>query len=154
MDRARRKNKELESTVRSLVRVLRDGQCTLAEVGEHIQNQTLRRYLLMESLRRANFRAELENVLHQHGIGDVDGSATTHGALHRAWAGVKSALHAGDDAMLATAEDAEEEARDAYRKALNADLPLPVRQMIVEQRTHILLAHDYLREQREGLKAA
>lgn len=154
MDSAGRKNREFETTLRSLIRVLEDSQRGMAEIGERLRDQTLRRYFLMESLRRANFRAELENVLHRHGVADVQETGSAKGALYRAWAGLKTALGAGDEAMLATAERAEEEARDAYRDAMNAELPVPVRQMVVEQRTHILIAHDYLREQRAGLKAA
>ena len=154
MDWARRKHFELETTLRSLIRVLEDSQRGMAEIGERLRDQTMRRYFLMESLRRANFRGELENILHQHGIADINESGTAMGIVYRAWAGLKAALGAGDDAMLATAEQAEEEARDAYRIALNAELPVPVRQKVVEQRTHILIAHEYLREQREGLKAA
>ena len=154
MDWARRKTHELETTLRALIRVLGDSQRGMAEIGERLQDQTLRRYFLMESLRRANFRGELENILHQHGVADVNESGTMTGKVYRAWAELKAALGAGDDAMLETAEQAEDEARDAYRVALNAELPVPVRQKVVEQRTHILIAHEYLREQREGLKAA
>jgi uncharacterized protein (TIGR02284 family) len=154
MDSTRRKEQELESTLRSLIGVLEDSQRGMAELGEQMKDQTLRRYFLMESLRRANFRGELENILHQHGVADVHETGTAAGAIYRAWAGLKAALGAGDEAMLKTAEEAEAEARDVYRIALNVELPAPVRQKIVEQRTHILIAHDYLREQREGLKAA
>ena len=154
MEWAKRKNQELERILRSLIRVLEDSQRGMAEIGERLNDQTLRRYFLMESLRRANFRGELENILHQQGIADVNESGTAMGVVYRSWAGLKSALGAGDDAMLATAEQAEDEARDAYRMALNAELPVPVRQKVVEQRTHILIAQEYLREQREGVKAA
>jgi uncharacterized protein (TIGR02284 family) len=154
MDWAKRKTQEMETTLRSLIRVLEDSQRGMAAIGERLQDQTLRRYFLMESLRRANFRGELENILHQHGVADVNEGGTAVGTVYRAWAELKAALGAGDSAMLATAEQAEDEARDAYRMALNVELPVPVRQKVVEQRTHILIAHEYLREQREGLKAA
>lgn len=154
MEWANRKSRELETTLRSLIRVLEDSQRGMAEIGERLKDQMLRRYFLMESLRRANFRGELQNTLHQHGVKDMDEGGTAVGAVYRAWAELKAALCAGDDAMLATAEQAEDEVRDAYRMALNAELPLPVRRKIVEQRSHILIAHEYLREQREGLKAA
>jgi uncharacterized protein (TIGR02284 family) len=145
MEWAGRKNQELHATLRSLIRVLSDSQRGMAEIGERLKDQTLR---------RANFRAELENVLHRDGVADVLEGGTATGALYRAWAGLKSSLGAGDEAMLGIAEHAEEEARDAYREALNAQLPVPIRQTVVEQRTHILIAHDYLREQRQGLRAA
>lgn len=154
MDWSIRKTHVLEMTLRSLIRVLEDSQRGMAELGQRLQDQTLRRYFLMESLRRANFRGELENILHQHGVADVHEPGTATGVVYRAWMGLKAAFGAGDEAMLRTAQDAETEAREAYRVALNAELPARVRQKIVEQRTHILIAHEYLCEQREGLKAA
>ena len=65
------RKRELESTLKSVINVLEDGQKGMAEIGEHLKDPTLRRYFLTESLRRANFRAELENVLHRQGIHDV-----------------------------------------------------------------------------------
>ncbi|HEY5055065.1 MAG TPA: PA2169 family four-helix-bundle protein [Acidobacteriaceae bacterium] len=148
------KVQELESTLRSLIGVLEDSQRGMAEIGERLKDQTLRRYFLMESLRRANFRGELENILHQHGVADVRESGTAVGAVYRAWAELKAALGVGDEAMLKTAEESEAEALDAYRIALNVELPVPVRQKVAEQRTHILIAHEYLQEQRAGFRAA
>src|SRR5665213_41695 len=99
------KVQELESTLRSLIGVLEDSQRGMAEIGERLKDQTLRRYFLMESLRRANFRGELENILHQHGVADVRESGTAVGAVYRAWAELKAALGAGDEAMLKIAEE-------------------------------------------------
>jgi uncharacterized protein (TIGR02284 family) len=153
-DGSSRKNREFVRTLRSLIRVLEDGQKGMAELGECLQDPALRRYFLVESLARANFRGELENVLHRHGVADVHETGTASGALYRAWAGLKSTLGAGDCALLKTAERGEDDARDAYRTALAADLPLPIRQLLTEQHTHILIAQNFLRQQRDGQKAA
>jgi len=153
-DGSNRKNQELVRTLVSLIRVLEDGQKGMAELGERLHDPALRRYFLLESLTRANFRGELENILHRHGVADVHETGTASGALYRAWAGLKSALGAGDHALLESAEQGEAETRDAYRIALAADLPLSIRQLLTEQHTHILVAQDYRREQREGQKAA
>ena len=61
----------------------RDGIVAFADIGEHLKDETLKRYFLAESLKRANFRAELENELHRAGMADVKESGTTAGALHR-----------------------------------------------------------------------
>lgn len=148
------KSRELVSALKSVINVLEDGQRGMAEIGEHLKNQSLRRYFLAESLRRANFRGELENVLHRHGIHDVRESGTVSGALHRAWAGLKAKLGGGDDTLLETAERGEDEANQAYRYALERDLPTPVRQVLTEQQTHILMANNYIRNHRDTPKAA
>jgi uncharacterized protein (TIGR02284 family) len=147
-------NRELETALKSLVNVLEDGQKGMAEIGQHLKDPTLRRYFLAESLRRANFRAELENVLHRRGIHDVHETGTVSGSLFRAWAELRAKLGAGDQTLLETAERGEEEAKSAYKSALDRDLPGPIRQLLTEQQTHILMAQNYIRSLRDGLKAA
>ena len=148
------KNYELESSLKSVIDVLEDGQRGMAEIGEHLKDEALKRYFLAESLKRASFRGELESELHRHGVADVHESGTVSGALHRAWAEVKAKLGGGDQTLLETAEQGEDEARQAYNDALRQNLPLPVRQLLTEQQTHILMSHDFVRSQRDALKAA
>ncbi len=154
MASAEGRNDQLQSVLKSVVNVLEDGQKGMAEIGEYLKDETLKRYFLAESLKRANFRGELENVLHRHGVADVKQSGTATGALYRAWMGWKAKLGGGDRTLLDTAEQAENEAKDAYKDALNQDLPAPVRQLLVEQQTQILTSLDFIREHRNALKAA
>jgi uncharacterized protein (TIGR02284 family) len=148
------RRRELESALKLVINVLEDDQKGMAEIGEHLEDPPLRRYFLAESLRRANFRAELENVLHHQGIHDVHETGTATGTLLRAWAGLKAQLHGGDQTLLETAEQGEDETRGAYKDALDRDLPVPIRQLLTSQQTHILTAYDYIRSQRDMLKAA
>jgi uncharacterized protein (TIGR02284 family) len=148
------KNEELESALKTVINVLEDGQKGMAEIGEHLKDETLKRYFLAESLKRASFRGELENELHRHGVADVHESGTVTGALYRTWAGLKAKLGGGDHTLLETAEQGEDEAKAAYKDALNRELPLPIRQLLTEQQTHILMSHDYVRAQRDASKAA
>jgi uncharacterized protein (TIGR02284 family) len=150
----RSRNRELELVLKSLVNVLEDGQKGMAEIGEHLKHPALRRYFLTESLTRANFRGELENELRRRGIRDVHENGTVQGTLHRAWAGLKAQLGAGDHSLLETAEQGEDEARRAYKDALARDLPEPIRQLLVQQQSHIMAARDYLRGYHDALKAA
>ena len=148
------KNSELESALKSVINVLEDGQKGMAEIGDHLKDAALKRYFLAESLTRASFRGELENELHRHGVADVHESGTVEGALHRAWAGLKAKLGGGDHTLLETAEEGGDEAKRAYNDALEQDLPLPVRQLLTTQQTHILTSHDFVRSHRDALKAA
>ena len=101
-------------------------------------------------MKRANFRGELENVLHRHGVHDVHETGTTEGALYRTWAGLKAKLGGGDETLLKTAEEAEHEAKDAYADALKQELPLPIRQLLTEQQTQILISHDFISNARKA----
>lgn len=152
MATAEGKNDELQSALKSVIQVLEDGQKGMAELGEHLRDESLKRYFLAESLKRANFRGELENVLHRHGVADVHVGGTMTGALYRAWAGLKASLGGGDQTLLETAEGAENEAKQAYQDALRQDLPLPIRQLLTEQQTQILSSIDFIREAKAGMR--
>ena len=147
------KNYELETVLKSVINSLEDGQKGMAEIGEHLKDEMLKRYFLAESLKRANFRGELENELHRHGVADVHETGTTSGALHRAWADLKAHLGGGDHTLLETAEQGEDEAKAAYADALDQELPLPIRQLLAEQQAHILSSHDYIKSHRDALKS-
>ena len=148
------KNRELVLALKQVINVLEDGQKGMAAIGEHLKDTTLRRYFLVESLNRANYRGALEEELHRHGIRDVHESGTVRGTLTRAWAELKAKLGGGDYTLIETAEQGEEETLKAYKDALDRDLPLPIRQLLVGQQTHILNAADYLRSSRDAGKAA
>jgi len=148
------KNSELESSLKSVINALEDGQKGMAEIGEHLKDDSVKRFFLAESLKRASFRGELENELHRHGVADVHETGTASGAVYRAWAGLKAKLGGGDHTLLETAEQSEDGTRDAYKDALDQELPLPLRQLLVEQQTHILSAHDFIRAQRDKHKAS
>lgn len=146
------KEKDLESTLRSVINTLQDSQKGFADIGEHLQDETLKRYFLAESLKRANFRAELENELHRHGVHDVHETGTTSGTIHRVWGDLKAKLSSSDHTLLETAEQGEDVAKKAYQEALEKDLPLPIRQLLTEQQSHVLTSHDYVKRARDERK--
>jgi uncharacterized protein (TIGR02284 family) len=141
---------ELESTLRLVIETLIDGQEGLQKIGDDLKDETLKRYFLAESLRRAQFRGELEAVLHQEGIHDVNESGTASGTVHRVWANLKAKLGGGDHTLLATAEEGEDEAKAAYEDALKKELPFPIRQILATQAAHIATSHDYVKAARDG----
>src|ERR1700741_1219842 len=105
---------EMQLALNSLITTLLDSQKGFADIGNHLKDESLKRYFLAESLKRASFRGDLEEVLHQSGVHDIKESGTTTGSLRRAWADLEAKLHAGDHALLATAERAEDQAKEAY----------------------------------------
>lgn len=147
------KQHEMQRVLLSVINTLQDSQKGFADLGEHLQDETLKRYFLAESLKRASFRGDLEEALHQNGVHDVKESGTTVGTLHRVWGDLKAKLGGGDHGLLDTAESGEDEAKKAYADALNQELPLPIRQLLAEQQAHILASHDYVRNHRDALAA-
>jgi uncharacterized protein (TIGR02284 family) len=145
------RHNEMKLALDSLISALLDSQKGFADIGEHLKDDTLKRYFLAESLKRASFRGDLEEVLHQNGVRDIKESGTTVGTLHRVWGDLKAKLGGGDHTLLETAEQGEDEAKKAYADALDQDLPLPVRQLIAEQQAHVLSSHDYVKSHRDAL---
>jgi uncharacterized protein (TIGR02284 family) len=145
------KNKEMERVLLEVITSLQDGQKGFAEIGEHLKDETLKRYFLAESLKRASFRADLEAELHRAGVHDIKESGSAAGAIHRVWADLKSKLGGGDHTLLSTAEAGEDDAKATYKDALEQELPLPIRQLLNEQQAHILTSHDYVKRHRDEL---
>jgi uncharacterized protein (TIGR02284 family) len=144
------KNRDMETVLLDVISSLEDGQKGFADIGEHLKDESLKRYFLAESLKRANFRAELENELHHAGVHDVKESGSVAGKLHRVWGDVKASLGSSDHSLLETAEQGEDAAKKAYKDALEHDLPLPIRQLLSTQQAHVMTSHDYVKAQRDA----
>ena len=144
------KNKEMETVLLDLIKTLEDSQKGFADIGDHLKDISLKRFFLAESLKRANFRAELENELHRAGMADVKEGGTVTGAIHRTWGDLKAKLGSGDHGLLETAEQGEDEAKKAYAKALEHDLPLPIRELLVEQQEQVIASHDFVKTSRDA----
>lgn len=149
MPQPSRELQQAESAMQSVIDSLLDSQEAFQQIGDELKDESLKRYFLAESLKRAEFRGEIESVLHREGVHDIRESGTTAGTVHRAWAELKSRLGGGDHTLLATAEQGEDATTQAYEKAIDARLPLPVRQMLTSQAAHIRLAHDFVKAARD-----
>ncbi len=145
-------NKEVEETLLSVVQSLIDGQEGFETIGEHLKEESLRRFFAAESLQRAQFRGDIEEILHQEGLHDVKEKGTVGGAMNRTWGDIKAHLGGGDHTLLETAEAGEDAAKKAYQKALEKELPLPVKQLLDSQYAHIVISHDYVKAARDSRK--
>ena len=145
--------KETESVLKDVIETLIDGQEGFKDIGEKLQDDTLKRYFLAESLKRASFKGELEDVLIKSGVGDAyKETGSVAGALHRTWGDLKAKFGVNDHSLLETAEQGEDKAKKAYADALKHDLPLPVHQLLSTQAAHIQTSHDYVKAARDSRK--
>ena len=145
-------NKELITTLHDVIQSLIDGQEGFQNIGEHLKDQTLKKYFLAESLKRSEFRGELETMLHTEGDHNPKESGSVSGAIHRTWGDLKAHLGGGDHTLLETAEQGEDAAKKAYQDALNKELPLTVKQLLQTQNAHIQKSHDYVKTARDSSK--
>jgi uncharacterized protein (TIGR02284 family) len=141
-----------ESTLRSIIDVLIDSQQGFQKIGEELKEESLKRWFLEESLRRAEFRGDLETVLHQEGVHDIKEGGTVGGKVNRVWGELKAQLGGGDHTILATAEEGEDAAKKVYAEALAKYLPHPVRELLTRQAAHIQESHDFVKAARDSGK--
>src|ERR1035437_6651847 len=71
--------KEAEGALRLVIEALIDGQEGFQGIGDSLKDETLKRYFVAESLKRAQFRGDLETILHQDGVKDIKESGTAAG---------------------------------------------------------------------------
>jgi uncharacterized protein (TIGR02284 family) len=145
-----------EAALHSVIEVLIDGQEVLRKIGEELKHEPAKLHLLAESLKRAEFRGELETLLHQEGVRDIEESGTPEGTVYRIWAEVKGKLGGGDHTLLVTAEQCEDSARELYAKALQNEpaIPFPIRQLLASQAAHIERSHAYIKAARDEASRA
>lgn len=60
------KRNEMNLALNSVISILIDSQKGFADIGEHITDAKLKQFFLTESLKRASFRGDLEEILHQN----------------------------------------------------------------------------------------
>ena len=136
---------KVESTLKDLIEILRDGQQGFKELGHRLQDAEAKRIFLEETQRRAEYAAELENELHRMGVHDVNVSPSRIGKVRLLWGEIQASMAGGQKALLSTAVRSDEIASKAYGDALKEDLPLPLREMLDRQRAHIERTQDKIK---------
>ncbi len=145
--------KDTEKVLRDVIESLIDSQEGFKDIGEKLQDDTLKRYFLSESLKRAQFKGDLEDVLIKEGVSDAwKEKGSVSGALHRTWGDLKAKLGGGDHTLLESAEQGEDTIKKTYADALKHDLPLPIHQTLSTQAAHIQTSHDYVKAARDSRK--
>jgi uncharacterized protein (TIGR02284 family) len=145
-----------KSTLKNLVKTLRDGQEGFSHASENVKNPRLKELFARFSLQRAKFAGELEAELLSLGEKDPEKEGSSvGGAIHRTWIDLKAALTKGDDhGVLSEAERGEDVAKKAYKDALEEnDLPAPIRAIVTKQAAEIQAAHDEVKALRDATKA-
>ena len=135
---------KVESTLKELVDTLRSNQEGFGELGHRLQNDRAKRFFLEETQVRAEYAAELENELHRMGVHDVKASISPRSKARHLWGEIQASL-AGQKALLSTAEKGDDAAIEVYTSALKEDLPLPLREMLQRQLTHIQRSRDQVK---------
>jgi len=143
--------KEIISTINSLIETLKDGQEGFKQAAEAVKDSNLKSLFNEYSMQRSRFAGELQAEAVQLGEPDPETSSSASGAMHRAWINIKSAVTSGDDhSILAECERGEDSAVKEYQEAIeDSELSSPIREIVRRQYSEVKSAHDRIRQLRD-----
>lgn len=143
--------KEIISTLNNLIETLKDGQEGFKQSASGVDDPQLKTIFDSLSLQRSKFAGELQSEVVKLGDAEPEDSSSATGAMHRTWINIKSAVTNRDrHAILAEAERGEDSAVDAYKDALEEDLPAPIKDIVTRQAAEVKSAHDKIRNLRDA----
>jgi len=145
---------QVREILQDLIENNRDGQNGYREAAEHVTDSEIRSFFQEQSLERARFAGELEQLIRDFGEADPDRTGSIAGTLHRKWIDAKAALGGGDHTILESVEQGEDAAKRAYEKALNGSLPANLLEVVQRQAESVRAAHDRVKMLRDQLKKA
>lgn len=144
---------EKKEIIAKLIETCKDGQEGYRQAAENIKNHETKNFFQQQSSERGRFAQELQ----QMEVGQTEGkkeSGSVSGAMHRAWIDLKSKLGAGDEAILSSVEQGEDNAKQTYQEAIEAGLPAELSTIVQRQYTSVKAAHDKVKSLRDSAKAA
>lgn len=145
---------DIIDVLENLIETCKDGQQGYLDAAEHVKRQDLKGYFNQQSQERAHFAGELEAELPRLGESDKKVTGSASAALHRAWIDAKVSLGGGDKAILESVEKGEDNAKEAYQKALDAALPGNLAEIVRRQAASVQKAHDKVKMLRDTAEAA
>ncbi|AXC16046.1 hypothetical protein ACPOL_6836 (plasmid) [Acidisarcina polymorpha] len=143
--------KRIEETLRAVIDTLIDGEEGFRLLGQALKDDSLKALFLAEAETRADFHRTLEEALHQIGVADATETGTVIGMIHRSWGDIKAKLGSTDRDLLETACQGEESALQSYKLALEKELLMPIRQVLIKQQSHVGETLKYLQLAAEGV---
>lgn len=141
---------EVISTLNELIETCRDGQEGFRTAAEGVKSAELRELFHAYARQRAGFTSELQDEVRRLG-GEPERTGSLVASLHRGWMGLRAALEGNDDrAIVGECERGESVALEAYRSALDRDLPANVRATIERQFAEVKEAHHRIANLNKG----
>jgi uncharacterized protein (TIGR02284 family) len=142
------------SVIENLIETCKDGRKGYQDAASHVKRSDLKAYFNEQSLERARFAGDLEAELIRLGKPDKKVSGSVSGTLRRAWIDTKVSLGGGDKTILESLEAGEDNAKEAYQKAITGDLPENIAQVVRRQAASVQRAHDKVKSLRDEARAA
>ncbi len=138
------------ATLNALIRVGRDAERGFLDAADAVVDPELVQLFAEYGLQRAKFIVELKERMKTL-RGTPKDAGTLAGELHRAWAGLQTAIQSNEThAILTECERGENLSVTAYGEALTErDLDPQTRELIQRQYEQVQAAHDRVRQLRD-----
>lgn len=139
---------DANSTLNTLIETLKDGELGFQTAAADVKDASVKSTFTEFAHERGQMAAELSSF-----AGNPDTpSGSISAAAHRGWMNLKSALGGGEKAILNEAERGEDVAVGEFQKALAADLPADVKQVVARHYDQVKSAHDRVKALRDSWK--
>jgi uncharacterized protein (TIGR02284 family) len=136
-----------------LIETSKDGEEGFRSSAKNADDARLKDFFLRRSKEVSASVLELQAMVRSLG-GEHVNSTSIGGLLHRRWMDIKTALTSNDNlAVLNETEHGEDAALAAYRKALEHDLPLDVRAVVLRQIESVKRNHNLVKHMRHVYEA-
>lgn len=121
-------------TLHKLIELNKDSDRGYKEASENIDDPELKTILYRLSQQRAEFRGDLEDILHKDYKDDANPSDSFLSKLHRSWMDFKTSLSSNDnEAVLEECVRGEKHSIDTYEDALKDKLPAYIEEKVNDQ---------------------
>ena len=142
------------ATLNDLIETLKDGQEGFRSAAEGVKSPDLRAQFTEYSNQRAQFAGELQQLVRTLGDSSPENSPSVASTIHRGWINIKAAVTGRDDhSILEECERGEDVAVDAFRTALEANLPANVLSVVQRQADAVKGVHDRVKALRDATAA-
>jgi uncharacterized protein (TIGR02284 family) len=142
-------NDSVISTLNSLIETCKDGQLGFKEAAEGVERSDLKSAFYEFSQQRSEFAGVLQGLVRNLG-GEPEDDGSVSGAMHRGWIDLKAAITGKDEeAILNECERGEDYAKDAYKDALETNLPANIADVISQQAQAVQAAHNRIKMLRD-----
>jgi uncharacterized protein (TIGR02284 family) len=139
----------ITSLLNDLIETCKDGQQGFQHAADHVKNARLQQLFQRLAAQRGQFATQLQTLVRSLGE-EAEASSSVAGAFHRGWIDIKSAVSSDNEkAILSECERGEDSAVAQYRSALEAELPMDVRSVVVGQSGAVKASHDEIKALRD-----
>ncbi len=137
--------KDVRSILNDLIQTCKDSQEGFIDAAHHVKDSNLKEIFLELSQQRSMFAGELQQEVTRLGA-EPEKAGSTTGALHRGWLDFKARISGQKDPAVVREVEAEEEsAVNAYEKAMTAELPADLRNIVARQYKFVLESQAQIR---------